>query len=156
MINFMARLYDGDAAKQHLDVLYQRSTSINLFDYHPPFQIDGNFGATAAIVEMLIQSHSGFIDLLPALPKDWPQGEIRGVKARGGFELDLQWQDNKLLTAALKAERTNVARVRFQGRAIQVTDVQGNHVPVTYGEHGIAEFHVEKAKTYYVSLAANT
>ncbi|QBY04245.1 glycoside hydrolase family 95 protein [Thalassotalea sp. HSM 43] len=152
MINFMARLYDGQSAKQHLDVLYQRSTSSNLFDLHPPFQIDGNFGATAAIVEMLLQSHAGFIDLLPSLPKQWLNGEIRGIKARGDFELDINWQNGRLVGAHMRAGVSDKARVRYMGKHIQITNKDGEAVPVTHLQHGIVEFRTEANNVYKITM----
>jgi len=113
-LNLWARLHDGEHAYTILTMLLRSErTYPNMFDAHPPFQIDGNFGGVSGIGEMILQSCAGEIELLPALPKAWPNGSVKGLRARGGFELDIQWKDSKLVNATVRSLVGGSCRLRY-------------------------------------------
>ena len=141
-INLWARLQEGNHAYaliRYLLTLVEAGDTIHstgggvyasLLDAHPPFQIDGNFGATSGMVEMLLQSHAGYVHLLPALPDAWATGSVTGLRARGGFEIDMDWEDKHLARVVIKSLNGNRCRVRAEGKFVIRSD-QGDVVQST-------------------------
>jgi alpha-L-fucosidase 2 len=128
-INLWARLHDGDHAFSILEFLLSPArTYPDMFDAHPPFQIDGNFGGAAGIAEMLLQSQAGVIELLPALPKAWPTGSVTGLRARGNFTVDIAWKNGKLVSAALHSPDNNSCKLRYGGKTVDVRIKSGGMV----------------------------
>jgi len=123
-VNFWARFEDGDHSFLMLKGLISGSTFPNMFDAHPPFQIDGNFGGTSGITEMLLQSHAGEISILPALPSAWPAGSVTGLRARGGVEVDIAWKDGKPTKVVLKAKIDGKHKVRLPDDKVQQIDLK--------------------------------
>ena len=159
-ICFWARLLDGDKAWESISMLLKHSTNQSLLDTHPAgdsfiFQIDGNFGATAAIAEMLLQSHTGTLDLLPALPSAWPAGKVSGLRGRGGVTVSLEWSGGSLVACSLRADHGGQFRVRAPaGQGISNIKRGTEIAPATHNNDGSTSITLSPRIYYQLNFKA--
>ena len=149
LVNFFARLEDGQLAYQNLLDLLTRCTLPNLLDTHPPFQIDGNFGGTAGLAEMLLQSHNDAVHFLPALPVDWPTGRVAGLRARGGFTVDFSWANRSIEYAFIKAQKAKICQIRAD-RHLTVKDRSGEMINCQVVDDCTVSFSAEAGNEYQI------
>jgi alpha-L-fucosidase 2 len=148
-----ARLGEGDRAQSMIRGLLTYNTLDNLFTTHPPFQIDGNLGITAGICEMLLQSHAGEVAILPTLPKGWPTGSFKGLRARGGFEVDVVWKDGSLTEATLKSLLGNELVLRLPGNPTKLTLTRGDgKAAELVAKDGVFRLPTTKGESYQIAL----
>ena len=152
-----ARLKEAEHAHDRLVKLISEKTGENLWTHHPPFQIDANLGSVAGVAEMLLQSHQGFIEPIPALPEAWETGSFDGLVARGNFEVSAQWQEGKLKQLSVHSRSGKVCDLKYPRLAYaKVTDSSGERVPATSDALNRIRFSTEKGETYTIHLKPDT
>jgi alpha-L-fucosidase 2 len=155
IVNFWARLEEGDRAHDNLLALLGNSTQPNMLDSHPPFQIDGNFGGTAGIAEMLLQSHAGELAILPALPSAWPSGAVTGLGSRGAIGVDIRWDGAKATEVRLRPEvsQGQVFIRAPRGQRIASITSKGSSIPIVSNPSGSVRTTLPAGFEYLVTFS---
>jgi alpha-L-fucosidase 2 len=157
IINFWARLEEGERAHENLVALLANSTQPNMLDSHPPFQIDGNFGGTAAMVEMLLQSHAGELAILPALPSAWPSGSVTGLRARGAIGVDIRWHERKATEVRLRPDVNGEQVIRApKGQRVAAVSLAGRPTEITTNSDGTVRVRLVAGNEYQITFLFST
>ena len=148
-----ARLKNGEKAYQLYKGILSERVMQNLWAFHPPFQIDANLGATAGVAEMLLQSHEGYIEPLPALPKAWKNGSYDGLMARGNFQISAQWKDGKAVSFCIVSNKGEICRLKYTGiENASITDNRGKTVKTIKAGDDLVEFKTKQGIGYTVTF----
>jgi alpha-L-fucosidase 2 len=152
-MNLRARTKDGEQAHEVFSVLIKEKTLPNLWSVHPPFQIDANLGLMAGVAEMLIQSHEGFIELLPALPKAWQTGSFDGLVARGNFEVSLRWKNSNISSVKILSKSDGKCSIKLPNtKGVQIKDRIGKQIVYKINDEDIVEFNTKKSGKYFITI----
>ena len=152
-MNVRARTKEAEEAREVYSKFLRERTLPNLWTVHPPFQIDGNLGTMAGVAEILIQSHESFIELLPALPKEWETGSLDGLVARGNFELSLNWEKGKISSFKVTSKSGGKCRIKHSNiEGAQIEDRTGKKIAYNMKGENIIEFSTNKSGEYFITF----